>query len=180
VNQVEHTKATIALYRVNMLFVKLEEIFLGLAFFVLLGVMIIQVSCRYVFMYPTPWAEELCRYVFIWIGYIGGAYATFYWDHIEIDLVVSLIKKFSKNPERTKLIVDKIAVALSVGFLIVFLKIYAEFFSQVSAIGQQSAAMGINMMLPMFSAYIGSILMIFHGLSIMYLPKSIIKPACWK
>lgn len=179
-NQGELAKATVVLYRMNMLFVKLEEIILGVLFFILIGAMVTQVACRYIFLYPTPWAEELSRYLFIWIAYVGGAYATFYWDHIEINLVDSLIKKFSKDPERAKWMLNKISIVLSVLFLIVFANIYSSFLLRVWNLEQHSAAMGMNMILPMSSAYIGAILMIFHGLSILFLPKSIMKPPSWK
>lgn len=178
--QEKHAKAIVPLYRLNMAFVKLEEIILGVMFLVLLGAMVTQVACRYIFLYPTPWAEELSRYLFIWIAYIGGAYTMFYGDHIEINLIDSLIQKFSKNPDRVKWLLEKVAIVISVGFLIVFLNIYGDFLLRIWKLGQYSAAMGINMVLPMSSAYVGSVLMVSHGISRLFLPKSIIKPPFWK
>lgn len=168
------------LYRINETLIKCEEAFLALATFVLLIAMVIQVVCRYVLMIATPWAEELSRYIYIWIAYIGGAYATFYWDHIEIDLMHTLTKKFSKNPERFLMILNKVAIALSMGFIAIFINIYGNFLFRIWSLGQYSAAMGINMVIPMAAAWAGGILMLVHGVSILILPRSIVKPPFWK
>lgn len=51
-------------------------------------VMCIQVVLRYVFSEPLPWAEELSRYFFIWIVYLGAAIASRRAAHLEVDYFV--------------------------------------------------------------------------------------------
>ena len=51
-------------------------------------VMCTQVVLRYVFNEPLPWAEELSRYFFIWIVYLGAAIASRRAAHLEVDYFV--------------------------------------------------------------------------------------------
>ncbi len=51
-------------------------------------VMCVQVMLRYVFSAPFPWAEELSRYFFIWIVYLGAAIASRRAAHLEVDYFV--------------------------------------------------------------------------------------------
>ena len=48
-------------------------------------VMFIQVVMRYVFNEPFTWAEELSRYCFIWIVYLGAAIASKRAAHLKVD-----------------------------------------------------------------------------------------------
>jgi TRAP-type C4-dicarboxylate transport system permease small subunit len=48
-------------------------------------VMFIQVVLRYVFNEPFTWAEELSRYCFIWIVYLGAAIASKRAAHLKVD-----------------------------------------------------------------------------------------------
>ena len=54
---------------------KLEEYFLVfcLGFMVLL--VFVQVVMRYIFQNSLSWSEELARYLFLWLSWIGASYA---------------------------------------------------------------------------------------------------------
>ena len=54
----------------------LEEYLLVFLMVVEVVVVFAQVVTRYVFHSPLAWSEELARYMFIWLVWIGAAYAT--------------------------------------------------------------------------------------------------------
>lgn len=66
---------------------------------VMLCVLVITVGAnvtgRFVFNYSLAWADELSRYVFIWVIFIGAALAYFRDEHIAVDL---LVKRLGPRP----------------------------------------------------------------------------------
>lgn len=58
-----------------------------------------QVIWRYFFNYPLIWSEELSRYLFIWISYLGAWVAWRYRQHITVDVLLLVhsarVRRFS-------------------------------------------------------------------------------------
>ena len=48
-----------------------------------------QVLSRYLFVVPAAWTEELARFLLIWIGMLGAAYAYRQGSHLGIDLLAN-------------------------------------------------------------------------------------------
>jgi len=48
-----------------------------------------QVIFRYVIEAPLPWSEELARYCFVWIVFLGGAIGLSRGIHLGVDLLVN-------------------------------------------------------------------------------------------
>ncbi len=75
--------------------------FLRLALAILMTAMVAsvvwQVLSRYLFVVPAAWTEELARFLLIWIGMLGAAYAYRQGSHLGIDL---LAKKLSESGEQ--------------------------------------------------------------------------------
>lgn len=46
-----------------------------------------QIVSRYVLASPSSWTEELARFMLIWIGLVGGAYAYRHGMHLGLDLL---------------------------------------------------------------------------------------------
>lgn len=65
--------------------------FLGYFLAALLGFMVLnvlfQVGARYIFANPSSVTEEMARYLLIWLGLLGAAYATGERMHLAIDLL---------------------------------------------------------------------------------------------
>ena len=53
----------------------------------------VQVVMRYVFNNSLSWSEELARYTFIWLIYIGISYGCKLRKHIKIDAALYLFPK---------------------------------------------------------------------------------------
>lgn len=56
---------------------------------VMVCVTLAQVIFRYVIAAPLPWSEELARYCFVWIVFLGGAVGLSRGIHLGVDLLVN-------------------------------------------------------------------------------------------
>lgn len=55
-----------------------------------------QVLSRYLFVVPAAWTEELARFLLIWIGMLGAAYAYRTHSHLGLDLLPARLEGRSK------------------------------------------------------------------------------------
>lgn len=56
-------------------------------------IIFIQVIMRYIFSNSLSWSEELARYLFIWLIYLGISYGCKIMKHIKIDAVLKLFPR---------------------------------------------------------------------------------------
>jgi len=59
----------------------------------IVAIIFYSVIMRYVFLRPPPWAEELSRFIFIWIIMLGAVLVTREQSHIEFVLFLDLLPK---------------------------------------------------------------------------------------
>ena len=77
---------------------KNAERWLLLVFYVMLvGTMFIEVVRREVFAYSSIWGEEIVRYAFIYLAWIGAAAAVKERGHIRIDVVMHYLLQVLKS-----------------------------------------------------------------------------------
>lgn len=62
-------------------------------------IMGIQVIMRYVFKSSLKWSEEVSRYLFIWMVFIGMSYAIKQKSHMRIDMLEHFFPKLQKGLE---------------------------------------------------------------------------------
>ena len=97
-----------------------------------------QVFTRFVLSNPSSYTEELARYLLIWIGLIGAAYASGRQLHLAIDLLPRALHGRSRLALQVtiRLIVAAFAVAVLGygGFVLVRISL---------GLGQTSAALGV-------------------------------------
>ncbi len=73
------------------------EKWLLLVFYVMLvGTMFIEVVRREVFSYSSIWGEEIVRYAFIYLAWIGAAAAVKERGHIRIDVIMNYVPRTAK------------------------------------------------------------------------------------
>jgi len=144
--------------------VKVEEFFLVIIFLGLISLIAIQVICRYWLKLPTPWAEELARFSFVWIAYLGASLATHYKENITIDLIDFMYGKILQGAklEKLKYILSFLNLVLVIAFLTAFSFICFNFLSNVAQLGQTSNSTNISMLIPMSSIFVGAMLITFH------------------
>lgn len=58
---------------------------------VMILVTLAQVVFRYVIAAPLPWSEELARYCFVWIVFLGAAVGLSRGIHLGVDLLVNVM-----------------------------------------------------------------------------------------
>jgi TRAP-type C4-dicarboxylate transport system permease small subunit len=56
-------------------------------FLLMFGVIVLQITLRYVFNRPLVWTDELAQYLFVWISFLGWTMATRKRIHIGISVV---------------------------------------------------------------------------------------------
>jgi TRAP-type C4-dicarboxylate transport system permease small subunit len=97
-----------------------------------------QVFTRFVLSDPSPYTEELARYLLIWIGLIGAAYASGRQLHLAIDL---LPRRLTGRARTALDVVIRVAVAT---FAVVVL-VYGgtRLVSLTLNLGQTSAALRV-------------------------------------
>ena len=87
---------------IDKTFVKAERIFAVTTFCIMLIIMIMQVIARYFLQIPTPWAEEVIRFLFVMTTFISAAVLTQERDHIAIDVIVTPIENIKDTTKREK------------------------------------------------------------------------------
>jgi len=70
---------------------RLVDKLLGAVLAILVTAMVVsvtwQILSRYLFVVPAAWTEELARFLLIWIGMLGAAYAYRTRSHLGLDLL---------------------------------------------------------------------------------------------
>ncbi|WP_257009739.1 TRAP transporter small permease [Evansella halocellulosilytica] len=117
----------------------LEEYFLVSATGIAVVVLTYQVFMRSIMGDSSRWSEELGRYLFIWIIYIGISYGVKKQRHISVDAFVMLFQA------RGKVILNIIANALFLFFAVYMVYYGYVVASQIFMRGQVSAGLGIQM-----------------------------------
>lgn len=63
------------------------------AFSLMVIVTFLQIIYRFVLLKPIPWSEELARYLFVWITFLGSGVAVKNKGHVGVELVLDRIPK---------------------------------------------------------------------------------------
>ena len=97
----------------------------------------IQVFMRYVMRNSLSWSEELARYIFIWLVYIGISYGAKISKHIRIEAALKMF------PEKTRPFVVLLGEVLFMCFAAFTSYVGWSVVQRQIRLGQVSAAMGI-------------------------------------
>lgn len=119
----------------------LDKYFEGAIMFVLSVIMtasiILQVIMRKVFNNSLSWSEELARFAFIWLVFIGISYAVQAKKHIKIDLIYA--KLTGKNKKKLEIFTTLLFLVFSV-----FIMLYGSgIVSDKFALGAKSPSLHI-------------------------------------
>ncbi len=87
---------------------KLEEVFVMAGFAVMGIVLALQIFMRYVLNHPLVWSEELARYLFVWVTFIGASYGVRHKIHISMEVL------FIRLPQKAKFAVTVLTNILSI------------------------------------------------------------------
>jgi TRAP-type C4-dicarboxylate transport system permease small subunit len=116
---------------------------LGTSLAVLMAVMVLnvlwQVCTRFILRTPSSFTEEVARYLMIWVGLLGAAYATGRKGHLALDLLTSRLQGGARRTSECFIHVVVLAFAALVmvggGGRLVWVQL---------TLGQKSAALQLN------------------------------------
>jgi C4-dicarboxylate transporter DctQ subunit len=123
---------------------------------IMTGIIFVQVVLRYVFSSPFSWAEELARYLLIWITCLGSACAIRDGMHISISYLRSKLKKSART------LVSAAIYVMTMGFFVYCIKEGTLF--SLAQWSQRSTAMQIPMTLPYMAIPLGFAIMLLVAL----------------
>ncbi|SFK17106.1 TRAP-type C4-dicarboxylate transport system, small permease component [Halobacillus dabanensis] len=127
---------------------RFEEVLLFIFSTIMVSVIFLQVAMR-VSGNSLSWSEELGRYCFIWLVYIGISYGVKKQRHIKVDVMLLLLKGKAK-----------LTLAIIANLLFLFFSLYVvvngyDIASQLLSFGQQSPALNIPMGLVYMATPVG-------------------------
>lgn len=126
-----------------------EEVILVVFSVIMVAVIFLQVIMRYVFDSSLSWSEELARYCFIWLVYIGISYGVKKQRHIKVDAILLLFK------DKGRLVFAIISNILFLFFCLFVIKYGTDIALKLLDWGQKSPANQISMGLIYLAAPIG-------------------------
>ena len=175
-NRKNYTAAR-ALMKLNKFVYNIEKILLVLLMYGLVAVLFINVLFRYVLFIPSAWADELSRFMFTWCVMMGASTAMYKWEHIDINLVDTILAKMIPNNiglyEKALNAIKKFAVCAAIVYLVYLLVVYGKYLQKIVKLGTMSMFLGVGLVVPMSAIYICSALMLFHGVCYLIIPQCV-------
>lgn len=89
---------------------RFEEVFCAVLLLLMLVVLTIQVVMRFCFNNSNSWSEEMARYLFVWLVYMGASYGFKKKAHIRVDVLLKIF------PEKARGVVKKIGTVILIIF----------------------------------------------------------------
>jgi TRAP-type C4-dicarboxylate transport system permease small subunit len=130
------------------------EVFLMSVLLVVLTlIMFVQVIMRYGFNSSLTWAEEACRYLFVWFSCFSLGYCVSHNNHLRIDMVENAV------PGPVRKFLQLLSTVLQAFFAIALIIGGPELCIRAATNGQTSTSMRMPMQYVYVSLFVGSILM---------------------
>ncbi len=133
-----------------------ERIFLTILLATMSVVIGVQVFMRYVFRASLSWSEELTRYCFVWMCYIGISYGVKMQRHIKVDAFALLL------PKKVQKWLAILANLIFLGFAVMMIQESWGVREMIAELGQESPAIGIPMQYVYTAVPFGFCLVIFR------------------
>lgn len=155
----------------NEKLIVLENVLIAILSMIILISIFSQVVCRYLLYISTPWAEEIARYMFVCLAYIGSGIGIYHSQFVSVDLVAKILEMKSKNPERSIRILEKISISFIILFLVLFGYFYLEYLQNIVQLKPLAVVTKIPMFYPMSSIIIGVFFMLIHSICLFITSK---------
>ena len=149
---------------------KILDKLLGGALVFLMGMIVLavlwQVFSRYVLQNPSSVTEEIARYLLIWIGLLGAAYASGQQEHLSINILPPKL-----NPEnRIKLMIFINILIIAFCFTVLIIGGGNLVLMNIE-LGQNSAALHLPLSIVYTVIPISGVLIIIYKLNEIFNPK---------
>jgi C4-dicarboxylate transporter DctQ subunit len=140
---------------------RIEENVIGVSLLFATLMLCINVTLRYLFNANLTWAEELIRYVMIWITFIGSSVCFRRGMHVGIDFILSFTSK------STSRFIHIFVAFMSVIFMLFMFKYSLDLFLFTKNTGQITPALQIPLYWVYLAIPLSSFLSIIHLISIL-------------
>lgn len=142
--------------------INFEAVLASIFFFALLGLIVLQIFLRNVVGGGLQWGEEICRFLYVWVCYIGVSYGLRMNSHITINAVTRML------PEKVQRV---LIILVQVIFLVVLIYLFRGSVNnciKVAEQGQRAQTLNISSNWMFAAAPIG------YGLSILRLIQNLV------
>lgn len=119
-----------------------------------------QVTSRFVLRSPSNFTDELARYLFIWLGLLGAAYAAGRHLHLAVDALTMRL-----GPVAQRRLRRLSALMLAVFGLLVLVVGGSRLVYITWVLGQRSASLQVPMALVYLALPVSGVLMVIYGLA---------------
>lgn len=143
---------------------RLEEGFGAAALLGISAIVLVSVFCRYVLFLSIPWAEELTKYLMMWMVYFGTGAVAWRGDHLKADLFGPGLPK---AVQKVRDVLFQVILMVLLGYLAVET---IGFVNRIRPFNQVSAVLSIPQWFMMATFAVGLLLMVimhFCRISIM-------------
>ncbi len=130
-----------------------EEYFCVWTMAIMTILVFIQVIMRYVFSNSLSWSEELARYIFLWLSWIGASYAVKEHSHFRVEMFANMIKGDARRYFEIFILVVWFLFSFALTWLGTDLVLF------LIDSGQKSSAMEIPMSWPYAAVPVGCFMM---------------------
>ena len=130
-----------------------EEYFCVWTMAIMTVIVFIQVVMRYVFSNSLSWSEELARFIFLWLSWMGASYAVKERSHFRVEMFANMTKGKTRIYFEYMILIVWFVFSFFLAWQGTMLLIFLQ------ETGQESAAMQIPMTWPYASVPIGCTLM---------------------
>jgi len=130
----------------------LEEYLMLLLLIVVCIVMMTQIIRRYVMKDTLTWAEEVCRYCFVYMGCLSLGYCIRTKKMLKIDVLVSHF------PQKLQTVLDLISRLIGLAFYLALFWASIGYVATNKARGMTSTGLGIPMWIVYFAVLLGFLL----------------------
>jgi TRAP-type C4-dicarboxylate transport system permease small subunit len=119
-----------------------------------------QVTSRFVLRSPSNFTDELARYLFIWLGLLGAAYAAGRHMHLAVD---ALTMRLSPGTQRR---LKRLSAVMLAAFGLLVLVVGGSRLVYITwVLGQRSASLQVPMALIYLALPVSGVLMVAYGLA---------------
>jgi len=154
------------LLRFDEAFARGQKFLLVVLFCAILAIMLAQVFWRYFLEWPLSWSEEIARFLFIIITYLGAAIATFEKSHIEINITEVALNAFLADERartRANLCIEMVRSAITCLISIIFTYYCLIYAMDDYRFEQVSTAVGMPLFYVSGAVFVCMAIIVFHS-----------------
>jgi len=138
-------------------FISNFEAYLCVAMLIIMSIVVfVQVIFRFVLKSSLPWSEELCRYLLVYVSFLGGAYGVKTGAHLGVEAVTLMM------PKKMRKVVEIIVLLLGMALCGILLKLGIDIVAKQFQRMQYSPAMRIPMAYAYMAIPIGMVFFIIR------------------